>query len=583
MNIFILLSLFSSLTLLFLGNWVYSLDKKKPLNRIFLILCLSLSYWAFTEFMLRQADTPDTAYFWMKMSILWPFTLSLFVHLALVFSEEKKLLANKLTYLLIYGPAVFFSIVDLATNLISDGLAKEFWGYTYVSSVDSLVFWVAQAWIFAMGFSAFILCARYGFKSNDRKKKQQAKYMSLGFSFPLWAGLLTGFVAPSVLNFKIPDFTITSTVGLGVLVGYAIWKYDLFSLNPATAAENIISIMPDSLIITDKDGKTLTVNQSLVNLSGYKESELVGNSANMLFVEDRFWSEIQEKLLNVGVLKDYQATLQTKRGEQRNVGFSGVLVKSKKGQIFGIVGIAHDVTDRKKAEELLDRTMNELVLVNEKLGVVGSLTRHDVRNKLFAVTGNTFLLKKNHADQADIIEGLSKIEQAVKDSVKIFEFAKAYEQLGIEELSYVDVAKAVDEAAGLFPSLNLKVINDCQGLIVLADSFLRQLFYNLIDNTMKYGKKTTTIQVFYEKIEDGGVRLIYEDDGEGISEENKLKLFSEGFSTGGSTGFGLFLIKKMIEVYGWTIKETGEPGKGAQFTITIPKLSKDRKENIQVA
>ena len=57
------------------------------------------------------------------------------------------------------------------------------------------------------------------------------------------------------------------------------------------------------------------------------------------------------------------------------------------------------------------------------------------------------------------------------------------------------------------------------------------------------------------------MELIYEDDGVGISAENKLKLFSEGFSTGGSTGFGLFLIKKMIEIYGWTIQETGEPMK----------------------
>src|SRR4030066_1620450 len=140
MNIFILLSLFSSIILLFLGNWVFSLNRKKPLNKVFLLLSLSLSYWAFTEFMLRQADTPDTAYLWMKISTFWPFALSFFVHFALVFSEERKLLANKLTYILIYSPAVVFSIVDSATNLITAGVAKEFWGYTYVSQADSWVF-----------------------------------------------------------------------------------------------------------------------------------------------------------------------------------------------------------------------------------------------------------------------------------------------------------------------------------------------------------------------------------------------------------------------------------------------------------
>ena len=134
----------------------------------------------------------------------------------------------------------------------------------------------------------------------------------------------------------------------------------------------------------------------------------------------------------------------------------------------------------------------------------------------------------------------------------------------------------------LFSGLTVKVINDCHGLTVLADSFLRQLFYNFVDNTIKYGKKTTAIRVYYKKAEAGELRLIYEDDGVGISAENKLKLFKEGFSTGGSTGFGLFLIRKMMDVYGWQIQETGEPGEGAKFTITIPKLNKNGKENFQI-
>jgi signal transduction histidine kinase len=69
--------------------------------------------------------------------------------------------------------------------------------------------------------------------------------------------------------------------------------------------------------------------------------------------------------------------------------------------------------------------------------------------------------------------------------------------------------------------------------------------------------------------------LIYEDNGVGISAENKKKLFSIGFSTGGSTGFGLFFIKKMVDVYGWTITEGGEPCKGAKFVMTIPQTKKD--------
>ena len=80
-------------------------------------------------------------------------------------------------------------------------------------------------------------------------------------------------------------------------------------------------------------------------------------------------------------------------------------------------------------------------LVNEKLAMVGSLTRHDVKNKLSAVTGYAYLLKKKHKDQPDIVEGLTKIEQAVWDSAKIFEFAKMHEKIGGEKLTNVDVGR----------------------------------------------------------------------------------------------------------------------------------------------
>ena len=242
---------------------------------------------------------------------------------------------------------------------------------------------------------------------------------------------------------------------------------------------------------------------------------------------------------------------------------------------LGLRGVIVNISQSKKATE-------ELTIMNEKLRVVGGLTRHDVRNKLSTVTGYAYILKKKHGDQSDIVDSLGKMEQAVKDSMKIFDFAKMYEQLGMEELTYIDVETKLNEAVALFSEAIPKIINDYHGLTVLADSFLRQLFYNFIDNTKKYGQKTTTIKVHYQNVDENSLKLIYEDDGVGIPLENKTSLFKEGFSTGGSTGFGLFLAKKMIDVYGWKIEENGEPGTGAKFTITIPKLNQNGKENFQI-
>jgi signal transduction histidine kinase len=121
----------------------------------------------------------------------------------------------------------------------------------------------------------------------------------------------------------------------------------------------------------------------------------------------------------------------------------------------------------------------------------------------------------------------------------------------------------------------IEIVNDCQGLEVTADSLLKQLFYNFLDNSLKYGEKVTQIRLHFTN-EGDGVKLFYEDNGVGISEVNKPKLFHEGFSTGKSTGLGLFLIKKMVEVYGWAITEEGEPDKGAKFVITIPKVNQTK-------
>ena len=110
-----------------------------------------------------------------------------------------------------------------------------------------------------------------------------------------------------------------------------------------------------------------------------------------------------------------------------------------------------------------------------------------------------------------------------------------YELLGAEELTFINVEGKLNEAQALFSGPLPSIVNECQGLMVLADSFLRQLFYNFIDNTRKYGLRATTIKVHYEKTQDC-LRLIYEDDGVGVSVENKVCLFKEGFSTGGNTG-----------------------------------------------
>jgi PAS domain S-box-containing protein len=339
----------------------------------------------------------------------------------------------------------------------------------------------------------------------------------------------------------------------------------LFSGNPEAA----VHVGPDFCI--------LDVNPRFEMLFGYKLDEIKGRNINDVVVQKDKIEEAQ--MLDRKAEQDKhvsQATVRRKKDGSLVSVFVSAAPITVEGRFLGYVAVYKDISE-------LKNTQKKLEIMNEKLRVIGGLTRHDVRNKLSAITGNAYLLRKELAGDKDVIDKLRDMENAVQQTIRIFDFAKAYEMLGAEELGYVKVEKTFDEALSLFSGpINVKVANECHGLTVLADSLLRQLFYNLIDNSLKHGQKTTRIRVYCEETCQDHVRLVYEDDGVGILASKKQKLFKEGYSTGGSTGYGLYLIGKLMEVYGWTIEETGTPGREARFTMVIPKINQNGKESYRL-
>jgi PAS domain S-box-containing protein len=254
---------------------------------------------------------------------------------------------------------------------------------------------------------------------------------------------------------------------------------------------------------------------------------------------------------------------------------------NEKGGFEGAIAVATDISQQKWMQQVLEESIDTVSALNEKLRVVDSLTRHDIRNKLTALNGRLYILKKRLAGNTDALSQVAEIEKASKQVLSILEFERLYVQVGSEELKMVDVDRLVVEAQGLFSDLKgAEVLNCCQGLTLLADSLLRQIFYNFIDNTLKYGEKVTKITFYYQET-GGTLKLMYEDNGVGIDNETRSRLFMEGVGRG--TGYGLYLIKRICEGYSWQIQETGKSGVGAQFTLTIPRINKEGKNNYVVA
>jgi PAS domain S-box-containing protein len=252
------------------------------------------------------------------------------------------------------------------------------------------------------------------------------------------------------------------------------------------------------------------------------------------------------------------------------------------GQVNGVVTTFLDITHHKKIEERLKESQTKLEVLNEKLHVNGSLARHDVGNKIMAAKSNLYLLKKQIGDNPKLTKYVDNVETALASSDRIFEFSRLYEKVGSEKLVKQNVFDCFNQAVALMVNLGkVDVINQCQGLEVVADSLLNQLFYNFIDNSLKHGEKVTQIHLHYTR-EGDELKLFYEENGVGVPLANKAKLFDAGFTTGKGSGLGLYLTKKIIDVYGWTITETGEVGKGVCFVISIPKHNKSGKENYKI-
>jgi len=249
-------------------------------------------------------------------------------------------------------------------------------------------------------------------------------------------------------------------------------------------------------------------------------------------------------------------------------------------KLIGTVGLYKDISQLKKTERTLKNTFEKLEVMNEKLRVVGGFTRHDVLNKFSAILGNVYLAKKRLAEGHESLVFLKEIESSCQEAKALFDFAETYEKLGLEELIYINVDTAIKRALSLFPDLQkYRIMVECQGLEVLADSLLQQLFYNLIHNTVEHGEKVRQIRIWCEE-DKHELKLVYQDDGIGIPSSDKLQIFEANPRK--STGYGLHLIKKICEVYGWSIRETGKQGEGAQFTITLPRSHESGIEGYQL-
>jgi PAS domain S-box-containing protein len=285
--------------------------------------------------------------------------------------------------------------------------------------------------------------------------------------------------------------------------------------------ERLFMDNPEAAVHLDSSFHILNINPRFIRLFGYSLDEIKGKHINDVIVPKEKMEEavVFDERASKGELYHEDTVRKRKDGSLVPVAFSCAPIIAK-NQVTAHIAVYKDISQLKKAEEELRETLEKLGKMNEKLRVIGGLTRHDARNKLSAIIGNVYLAKKRLTDNREVMNNLKEMEAATAQMVRIFDFAKTYEMLEVEELRFIDVEKMVNEAVSLFSDLKgIKVINNCHGLTVLADSLLRQLFYNLVDNSLKYGEKIKTIHLHCEELDKDKLKLVY---GSGIPRTQTL-------------------------------------------------------------
>jgi signal transduction histidine kinase len=227
---------------------------------------------------------------------------------------------------------------------------------------------------------------------------------------------------------------------------------------------------------------------------------------------------------------------------------------------------------REMQVEISEKTLAQeaLLRANNRLGLLNSITRHDILNGLVALLGYLELGSMKTQDPA-ILSDISREREIAELLQRQIAFTKDYQDIGLHKPDWQDVRDTIAKArmgqkTGLV-TIDIRI----ESLEIFADLLLERVFFNLIDNALRYGGPKMTMIRFSAHLQGEAMIIFVEDDGEGIAGEDRKNLFRRGF--GRHTGYGLFLIREILSITGITIDETGVPGTGARFEIAVPRGS----------
>jgi len=332
---------------------------------------------------------------------------------------------------------------------------------------------------------------------------------------------------------------------------------------------------PLGIAISDEMSRFIRINPMFCRMVGYSQEELLTKTFSDITHPDHLAEDISQiRRLGAAEIAEYSTEKRyiKKNGEVIWASVVATVVRDIDGKFLYYLTLIADISERKAIEEKMAYYTTQLqqhavilTQMNDKLNLLNSVTRHDILNQLTIVSGYLEIIKEKFPDPA-LQEMVDKEIHAATNIRTQIMFTKDYQDIGIQSPQWFDIRKVITSTAASLPLSQVSISVHVDNLEMYADPMLEKVFYTLMENTLRHGKTVTSIKFSY-KFQTDNLVVIYEDNGVGIPAEYKEAIFERKFFT--HTGFGLFLSRTILGITGITIRETGEPGKGARFEITV--------------
>jgi PAS domain S-box-containing protein len=323
--------------------------------------------------------------------------------------------------------------------------------------------------------------------------------------------------------------------------------------------QTAVEVSGDAIYALDDEGYVQMLNERHVQFFGTPRAEGIGEHVSEIASRNAVESgaEVIRELLrdDERAYASYEFE-QERDGKMRSYENTVSLIRGEDGEFEGSVGIIRDITERKETERRLKRQ-------NERLDKFASVVSHDLRNPL-----NVAELRLDLAQREFDSEDLDQVERAHDRMRTLVENVLALARKGdtVEDPDVVDIQRVAETCWQTTDTDEATLVLETEGTVRAEETRLRSLFENLFRNAVEHAGGNATITV--GELEDGhGIYVA--DDGPGIAEHVRDNLFEFGAtSEDDGTGFGLAIVREIVEAHGWEVVATDGDDGGARFEIT---------------